>query len=250
MAAFMAAARAFDDGVGAVMDALKANGLSDNTLVIATTDHGPAFPAMKCNLTDHGIGVMLIMRGPGGFIGGRVSDALVSQIDLFPTLCDLLEIEPPDWLQGRSILPVVRDEAEDVHEAVFAEITYHAAYEPQRAVRTRRWKYILRYDDRTHPVLPNCDDGPSKSMWFENGWRDRHVDREQLYDLVFDPNEAHNVAADTQARETLDEMRSRLDEWMQATHDPLRTGPVPAPSGAVVNDPDGLSPNDKPHVIA
>ncbi|MBN1347284.1 MAG: sulfatase [Phycisphaerae bacterium] len=250
MAAFMASARAFDDGVGAVLDALKASGLAENTLVITTTDHGPAFPAMKCNLTDHGIGVMLIIRGPGGFTGGRVADALVSQTDLFPTLCDLLDIEPPDWLQGRSILPVVRGETEDLHEAVFAEITYHAAYEPQRAVRTRRWKYIRRYDDRTRPVLPNCDDGPSKSLWFENGWRDRHADQEQLYDLVFDPNEARNLAADPHAQKTLDEMRGRLDHWMQATQDPILTGPVPAPSGAVVNDPDGLSPNDTPHVIA
>ncbi len=53
----------------------------------------------KGYLTDHGIGVMLIMRGPGGFPGGHVCDALVSQIDLFPTICDLLKIDYPHWLQ-------------------------------------------------------------------------------------------------------------------------------------------------------
>ena len=85
MAAFKASARVLDEGVGAVLDALDDAGLADNTLVICTTDHGPAFPAMKCNLTDHGIGVMLIMRG-GGFTGGRVLDTMISHVDVFP-LC-------------------------------------------------------------------------------------------------------------------------------------------------------------------
>ncbi len=102
-------------------------------------------------------------------------DALVSQVDLFPTLCDLLEINPPAWLQGRSLLPLVRGEAPEIREAVFSEINFHVAYEPQRAVRTQRWKYIRRFDGRTRPVLPNCDDSPSKSLWIENGWRERPV---------------------------------------------------------------------------
>ena len=68
-------------------------GLARNTLVICTTDHGIAFPGAKATLTDRGIGVMLIMRGPGGFAGGKASDALVSHIDIFPTVCDLLGID-------------------------------------------------------------------------------------------------------------------------------------------------------------
>ena len=52
------------------MKALETNGLAANTLVISTTDHGIAFPDMKCNLFDFGMGVSLIMRGPGGFSGG------------------------------------------------------------------------------------------------------------------------------------------------------------------------------------
>jgi N-sulfoglucosamine sulfohydrolase len=79
MAAYKASARSLDQGVGAVLDAVP-----DNTLVILTTDHGLAFPGSKATLTDRGIGVMLIIRGPG-FRDGKVSDELVSQIDLFPT---------------------------------------------------------------------------------------------------------------------------------------------------------------------
>ena len=148
MAAYQASVTALDQGIGMVLGALEAAGLADDTLVICTTDHGPAFPRMKCNLTDHGTGVMLILRGPGGFCGGRVSDALVSQIDLFPTLCELLQVEPPAWLQGRSLLPLVRGEAEEINDAVFAEVNYHGQYEPQRMIRTTALE--------VHPPLPGA----------------------------------------------------------------------------------------------
>ena len=130
---------------------------------------------------------------------------------------------------------------EEINEEIFAEVTYHAAYEPQRAVRTRRWKYIRRYDERHRLVLPNFDDGPSKELWLRYGWGDRYLPQEELYDLIFDPNEAHNLAGDPAFAEVLEEMRGRLDRWMRATDDPLLHGPVPAPSGAELNDPDGLS---------
>ena len=133
MAAFVASARSLDRGVGAVLDALDDTGLARNTLVICTTDHGIAFPGAKATMSDRGTGVMLILRGPGGFAGGKASDALVSHIDLFPTICDVLEIGHPDWLQGNSLLPIVTGSAAEVRDAVYAEGTYHAAYEPQRA---------------------------------------------------------------------------------------------------------------------
>ena len=245
MAAFRASARVLDHGIGAILDALDVSDLSNDTLVICTTDHGISFPSMKCNLTDQGIGVMLIMRGPGGFAGGRVSNALVSHIDLFPTICDLLEMKPPHWLQGKSMMPLIRHEADQINDEIFAEVTYHAAYEPQRAVRTLNWEYIRRFDDRGTPVLPNCDDGPSKDLWLRQGWRDRTVASEQLYNLIFDPNETHNLAGDTSESQVLLKMRSRLDRWMHATNDPLLKGPVRAPPGARINDPDGLSPREK-----
>lgn len=243
LADYATAARRLDDKIGRVLAALDAAGLRDDTLVIYTTDHGIAFPGMKCNLTDHGIGVSLIMRGPEPFAGGAVCDALVSQLDLFPTLCDLLGLDRPAWLQGRSLLPLLRGEVEQVNEEIFAEVTYHAAYEPQRAVRTARWKYIRRFDD-ARPVLPNCDDGPSKALLLRHGWRERPVAREQLYDLVFDPNERANLVDDPAHAAARDELRGRLDRRMRETGDPLLAGPVPLPPGAVATPRDGLSPGD------
>jgi arylsulfatase A-like enzyme len=249
VADFKVAATRLDDKMGTVLDALAASGLAGDTLVICTTDHGPAFPGMKCNLQDHGIGIMLILRGPGGFLGGRVSDALVSQIDLFPTLCDLVGIARPKWLQGQSLLPLVQDTADEINDAIYAGVTYHAAYEPQRAVRTRRWKYIRRFSGKPGPILPNCDDSPSKTLWLSHGWREHRLPDEALYDLAFDPMERDNLAPEATCQPVLQNMRDRLDTWMRSTDDPLLHGPVPAPPGAVMNDPDGLSP-DEPVITA
>jgi len=245
MAGFKASARELDVGMGRVLDALDEAGLADNTLVICTADHGIAFPYMKCNLTVGGCGVMLIVRGPGGFEGGLVNDALVSHVDLFPTLCDLLEIEPPPWLQGTSLMPLIRGEADEVNEQVYTEVTYHAAYEPMRSVRTKRFNYVRRYGERAAKViLPNCDDSTTKTLWLEHGWRERPVAPEQLYDLMFDPHEAHNLVDAPRYADALADLRGRLDRWMQQTDDPLLKGDVPALEGAKVNNPDGISPQE------
>jgi N-sulfoglucosamine sulfohydrolase len=249
-AAFKASARSLDQGIGAVLHALHDFGLVDNTLVICTTDHGVAFPGAKATLFDRGIGVMTIMRGPSGFTGGKVVDAPVSHLDVYPTLCELAGVAAPAWLQGASLMPLVRGDVDRLHEAIFAETTYHAAYEPQRAVRTERWKYIRRFDDYPHPVLANCDDSPSKDLWVEAGWGDRVVAREQLYDLVLDPAEGSNLVDDASSGDALEEMRGRLDAWMRETDDPLLGGPVEAPPGAAVNEQWQVSPDEPARTAA
>lgn len=254
MAGFKTCAHAMDQRVGSVLNALAATGFADNTLVIYTTDHGIDFPAMKCGLTDHGLGVALILRGPrstgsgqtDGLRGGQVCDALVSQIDLFPTLCDLLGIEPPGWLQGHSMMPLIRREKEQIRDELFAEVTYHASYEPMRCVRTRRWKYIRRFGDRRRPVLPNCGDCGTKTAWMEQGWSGQELAQEMLFDLVFDPQEGNNLAGQSRFDAPLAEMRGRLDRWMRETDDPLLKGPVPLPPGGFANSPDQISPRDPP----
>jgi len=243
---FRAAARVMDGAYGAVLDALERNGLVENTLVFCFTDHGLQFPRNMCNLTDHGIAVYLVVRGPGGLTGGQVVDSLVSLIDLVPTACDVAGIETPSHVQGRSLRPLVDGEVDSLHDEVFAEVNYHAAYEPMRCVRTDRYTYIRRYDGRDRVVLSNVDDTPSKEFLLDRGWTDRPRAQEMLYDLIFDPDEANNVADRPEMADVLVDMRDRLDRWMEATDDPLlRDGHVPAPSGSRVNDPDGLGPRDK-----
>jgi arylsulfatase A-like enzyme len=243
VASFKASARALDHGIGGVLHALHDLGIVEDTLVLCTTDHGIAFPGAKATLHDRGTGVLMIMRGPG-FGGGKVIDAPVTHLDVFPTLCELAEVEPPQWLQGRSLMPLVRGEVERLHEATYAETTYHAAYEPQRSVRTERWKYIRRFDDYPHPVLCNCDDGESKEVLVAAGWGERVVPRERLYDLILDPGEGDNLAANPEYAGVLAELRERLEDWMRETEDPLLDGPIPLPPGATVNEQWQISPDD------
>jgi N-sulfoglucosamine sulfohydrolase len=241
MAAFKQSARALDHGVGAVLGALDEQGFADDTIVILTTDHGIPFPGGKASLSDRGLGVLLIVRGPGGFHGGRVNDTLASQIDIFPTLCDLIGLEPPPHLQGRSLVSAVRGEVRDVNRAIYGELTYHAAYDPQRAIRTRRHKYVRRWGERDLPVLPNLDDSPSKDLLLRHGLAEIPRPREELYDLLFDPNEAHNLVDSPDHADVLAMLRGRLEAWMEETDDPLLEGFVPAPPGAEINDPAGVS---------
>jgi arylsulfatase A-like enzyme len=246
VAAYKASARALDHGIGAVLNTLNETGLDRSTLVICTTDHGLAFPTAKASLLDRGIGVMLILRG-AAFSGGHAIDELVSQIDIFPTICELAEIERPSWLLGRSLLPLVR--AEEL-PGTRCELTYHAAYEPQRAIRTERYKYIRRFDDYPFPVLPNCDDSPSKDAYLARGWATRRVSREALHDLFFNPGEGRNVIDDPDYAEIAADLRERLLAWMVSTNDPLLEGSISAPPGALINAQDQRSANDMPFVVS
>jgi arylsulfatase A-like enzyme len=153
---------------------------------------------------------------------------------------------------GRYVAPMGHDVETPyvLREEVFAEVNYHAAYDPARAVRTNRWKYIRHYDaEMTTPVLPNCDDSEAKSVWLEHGWAQRAIDQERLYDLVFDPNETNNLAMDPTHAPILAQMRSRLLTWMEATADPLLSGAVAAPAGSRINDKRGASPRDEPDLV-
>jgi N-sulfoglucosamine sulfohydrolase len=241
MASLKASARSFDQGVGAVLHALDEQGMADDTLVVLTTDHGLPFPGAKGTLTDRGLGVLCILRGPGGFHGGHVTDALVSQVDLYPTLLELAGAPLPADTHGHSLLPLARRETDTIRDELFAELTYHAAYDPQRAIRTARHKLIRNFGERLEPVLPNVDDSPSKDLLVAAGWGERPRPRVELYDLLADPGEMRNLAGDTSCAQLRTSLEERLERWMRETGDPLLDGPVPIPAGGIVNDPAGRS---------
>ncbi len=249
MADYHASARYLDTAMGRVLDAVKKNGLSDNTIIIITTDHGIPFPYAKCNLTDHGLGVMLMVQG-ADFPAGKCVDAMVTHMDMFPTICEILKIQKPEWLHGKSLLPLLQDRVEEIHDYCFGEVTYHAAYEPMRSIRSKRYKLIKRFNkDWMRVPLPNCDAGYSKETWVNAGWGDMRLHEVELYDLVFDPNERQNLAQDPAHQATRDAMLARLDEEMRSTHDPLFTGPVAAPRGALVNGVEQREPSDEAQLI-
>ncbi|MDA3872686.1 MAG: sulfatase [Kiritimatiellae bacterium] len=243
MARYHATVAVADQALARVLDALEVSGQAEETLVILTTDHGIAFPDMKCNLTAHGTGITWVMRHPGHIPAGVTTDALVSHLDLVPTVLDLLDAEVPGDGHGVSLRPLIAEpESASVREDLFAEVNVHAAPEPKRSVRSKRFNYIKLMSSYGKMVLPNIDDSPSKDVWLAHGYAERALDRVQLYDLVLDPQERHNVADNPQYAEILKEMDARLERWMRKTNDPLLNGPLTIPVGSKVNPVSGASP--------
>lgn len=242
MADYQASLDVLDRSMGRVLRALKESGAERDTVVLCTTDHGPAFPGMKCTMRDDGLGVMLMLRIPGEPGAGKSFDAITTHLDVVPTLGDLLGLNVAHALDGKSLLPLIRGEQENLHEAIFAETNFHAAYEPQRAVRTARWKYIRRFGSR-RTLLPNIDDGPTKTALFEAGKFEQRLPEEQLFDVQADPGETTDLATRPGCQEELSALRSRLRNWQVATDDPLLDGPLTAPPHARVTGPDCYSPS-------
>lgn len=240
MARYIESAKCMDECVGIVMAALRESGRLDDTLVVFTTDHGIAFPEMKATLYDTGIGVSLILRLPGGAMNGKVTDALVSQLDVFPTVCDVLGLEKPEGLQGESLYGLLSGQGGGRGE-LFAETTYHVAYEPMRCIRTQNYKYIRRYSRYGRGMPSNVDEGPDKTRRLEEGYYNRLRDPEMLFDLRNDPMERVNLADDAEFSGVKAELVARLDAWLLRTADPVVNGVIVPPDGAKVNYPDSPS---------
>ena len=244
MAAYMRSAQIADDCVGVVLDALKASGREDDTIILFTTDHGIAFPFMKCNGYDTGIGVTLIMKYKDNPSAGKISDSLISQIDIFPTLCDMNGLEKPDYIQGKSFFKVFDDLNAEINDEIFSEVTYHAAYEPMRCIRTKRYKLIRYYDFHNGHVPANIDESPCKSLLIESGLLRKTRAREMLFDLYIDPVERENLIENPDYKDIYTELRIKLENWMEKTNDPLIqvSYRVPKPEHAYVNRLQDLDP--------
>jgi len=230
MESYREGVKIMDEYFGRVLYALHHYGLDANTLVIITSDHGIEFPGGKKTLSDQGTQVMLMIRGPQGspFTGGRVIEPMVTQLDLYPTICEVLGKTVAHELEGKSLFPLVNEEVDSLHEAVFTEQTYHGEREPLRAVRTERYKYVRRHEE-TGPRMRH--DGPTTKVVEPHGWYDRRIGHEELFDLYLDPMEACNRIEDPAYAAIKNGLAVRLERWMTETNDPFPTGVFPAIPG-------------------
>lgn len=228
-AAFQGAIRALDRGVGRILADLNELGLAEETWVIFTADHGAAMPRAKGTLYDPGIEVTLLMRQPAAGIGpGRVSDELLSNVDMVPTLLDALDLPLPGNLQGRSFWPLLRYDGHEPSTEIFAEKTFHAAYEPMRAIRTATHKLIVNFEiGLAYDVPADVLQSPIYPLLIPSLARVR--DHVELYDLMVDPREQQNLAGRTEFADIESELLNRLHRWMDETADLLLLGPVDSP---------------------
>ncbi len=237
-----------DEGIGALLKALRESGRSQNTLVVYLGDHGAQFPRGKLASYESSLHVPLILRLPGRIPAGVVRDQLVTSLDLLPTIMESVGVQSPIDLPGRSLLPLLQKQRPNREtrtmvpawrEYLFSE--YHGHYPPlyfpQRAVRGDRYKLILNLlRDRPNPVAAVCSQSPQPS--FDSYVSKSDVEsagrqlREaydtwaqappvELYDLVKDPYEWQNRADDPSLSEVKVRLLDELRTWQKETADPL-----------------------------
>jgi len=222
-----------DQGVGRLMQALKDTGHLDDTLVVYLSDNGIPFPGAKTNLYDPGIRLPLIVRAPDQKTRGVVSQAMVSWVDIAPTLLEYTGAKGPEYpLQGRSFLSVLSQTDPPGWDEVYGSHQFHeiTMYYPMRMVRTRRYKYLLNL---AHPLpFPAAEDLYNSPTW--QGILQRgdarigkrateaflHRPRHELYDLQADPQELVNLAEKKEYAEVLAGLQAKLKTWQQTTKDP------------------------------
>ena len=234
-AKYYAAVSRMDQELGNVFDAAT-EVLGPNTLFLFTADHGAQWPFGKWTLYDAGIRTPLIAVWPEKIEAGARTGAMVSWIDILPTLVDVAGGTAPRDIDGKSFLAVMRGQQREHRDRIF---TTHSSdpkmnVYPSRSVRTGDWKYIRNlhpeFSFTTHIDLGQPADGAGYfASWRERATTDaaaaalvkRYHERpaEELYDLRTDPLELKNLAGDPQHAKRLAAMRADVEAWMKANND-------------------------------
>jgi arylsulfatase A-like enzyme len=228
-AALQGMIRSMDEAAGMILAGLAKAGLAEETLVIFTADHGLAMPRAKCTLYDPGINTSLLMRWPArGISGGRRYANLISHVDVVPTLLEAVGLPAPGNLHGKSFWPLLQGQPYEPNQEVFAEKSYHTAYEPMRAIRTQRHKLILNFEVGLKFDVPGdiCQ-SPIYPLIIDQLVGER--DYIELYDLEKDPTETVNLAGRPEVAGLEQTLLHRLRQWMEMTEDPLLRGPISSP---------------------
>ncbi|HUT13492.1 MAG TPA: sulfatase [Thermoguttaceae bacterium] len=220
----------FDNHVGQICRRLKQQGVLERTFIVYLSDNGMPFPRAKTTLYDSGIHTPLIVRYPPLVRPGSVRKGLVSVIDLAPTILQLAGLEQKT-MQGRSLLPMLKDPAAAGRDAIFAEADWHDYEKFTRAIRTERFLLVRNY--YWDKPLWNSVDSINSITW--KGFMEVYAAGkltpaqkflfveprpfEELYDLEKDPNSLVNVVEARQYRQELNSLRTLLDNWRVETAD-------------------------------
>ena len=214
-----------DRNIGRVLDTLDETGLSKNTIVIFIGDNGFMVGhsgllgkgnarkldiyedgrilrnSTRANMFDDSVLVPFIIRWPGVVKPGSTSKALVSTMDILPTLGVIADVHPQSKTDGRSLLPILKSKTGSEWRDAYFD-TYDMMYlgdkgeKPHmRMVRTNDWKLVLYNDDSETPL---------------NGGQ-----RHELFDLIADPDEINNLYHSDQASSIQRDLEARLADWMR-----------------------------------
>lgn len=240
-----------DQGLAKLVAVLKDAQQYENTLIVFTSDHGIAMPGSKTTVYEPGLVVPMIYKLPGksdSANANRVCNAMVSHVDLAPTLLDVAGAlpQPPaiaatrpkaaanqSALQGRSYWNVLKKEQPAGWDEINASHTFHeiTMYYPMRVVRDRRYKLIWNLAaPLPFPFASDLWEAPTWQTVYQQGPAALYGKRTvknyiqrptfELYDLQADPHEIHNLAGDSAHAKLLVDMQAKLKVFQKNTADP------------------------------
>lgn len=225
-----------DRDLGLVRSAVKTH-LPNNTVFVFTSDHGAQFPFSKWNLYERGLRVPFIVAWPGHIAPNQRTSAMVSWIDIMPTMLEIAGADPikdaPD-IDGRSFLPVLQGSTSEHRDRIFSthsgdgEMNFY----PARSVRAGPWKYIRNIDSSLE-FHTHIDRAPDDAAYWPSWERDAKTNPEiarivqlylrrpdeELYNLDSDPDEFVNLVGKPEHTAELDRLRIAVDEWMNTLDD-------------------------------
>ena len=181
-----------DAAVGRVLATLRATGRADDTILVFAGDNGLAVGRHglmgKQSVYDHSVHVPLIFAGPG-VPRGETRDAFAYLLDIYPTLCELVGIEAPATVEGKSLCPALASSGESIRDTLF--FAYKGLH---RGLR-----------DRRHKLIEYNVDGARTT---------------QLFDLAADPHETRDLADDPARADDIARLRAALARWRAELDDP------------------------------
>ena len=195
---YLGCINSIDKNGGRIRAELDELGLSDDTLVFFTSDHGCHFRTRnreyKRSCHEATIRIPLIAYGPG-FQGGKVISQLVSSIDVPPTVLEAAGVPKPATMKGNALQALVEGDHAEWPQDVFVQISEsHVG----RAIRTERWKYSVRAPDKKGGLHPRSE------VYVEDF----------LYDLENDPHERKNLVAEPSLTDVRKDLADRLKQRM------------------------------------
>ncbi len=207
LACYYAAITALDDQMGRIMNTLKDEGLSDNTIVVFTSDHGDMLWShgmmKKQQPWEESINVPFIIKWPGNIPAGEKRDQLLSVVDMAPSFLGLLEIEGTEKMQGGDFSPIMKGCKSKGSDSVYImdivsvlDESGRQGIKEWRGIRTKRYTYARLQDGE--------------------GW--------VLYDNVEDPYQMNNLINNEKYSKIKQECEERLQKWMQYTNDEFLEG--------------------------
>lgn len=224
----------YDDEVGQILALLDKHGLSENTLVMVTSEQGNSMPFAKWTLYDSGLQTALIARWPGKIEEGSTTDAMVEYVDLTPTFVAAAGGKPAPVLDGKSFLPVLFGEADSHKNFVYGIMTTrgvinHPGHYGIRSVRSEKFKLIVNLTPEVK-FTNACTKSPEFVSWVkaaeagdsgaaERVKRYQHRPGIELYDITKDPLEWDNLAENPEYAPEIEKLREKLDAWMESQGD-------------------------------